>query len=101
MWSGRIASVFATGLGPITPAQEDGTIVGLPLPTNRTPFRAYLAAGSATGFAYAPLDTPYAGLAPYEAAGVSQIHFTVTNSWLSLQGGSSHGSRYMCLAVCK
>jgi len=31
--AGSLVSVWATGLGPITPAQADGTLVGLPLPT--------------------------------------------------------------------
>ena len=31
---GSIISVLATGLGPIDPAQGDGTLVGFPLPTN-------------------------------------------------------------------
>src|ERR1039457_5778718 len=34
---GSIVSVFATGLGPITPPQADGTLVGLPLPNNVLP----------------------------------------------------------------
>ena len=31
---GSVVTVFATGLGPIAPPQADGSLVGLPLPTN-------------------------------------------------------------------
>jgi uncharacterized protein (TIGR03437 family) len=34
-------TVFATGLGPINPPQADGTVVGLPLPTNVLPVTVY------------------------------------------------------------
>lgn len=34
---GSIVSVWATGLGPIAPAQADGTLVELPLPNNVLP----------------------------------------------------------------
>ena len=34
---GSIVSIFATGLGPISPAQADGTLVGFPLPNNVLP----------------------------------------------------------------
>jgi uncharacterized protein (TIGR03437 family) len=71
---GSIVSVFATGLGPISPAQPDGTIVGLPLPVNVLP---------ETMYSYDPgspntirgLSVLYTGPAPFEVAGVSQINF--------------------------
>jgi uncharacterized protein (TIGR03437 family) len=76
---GTIVSVFATGLGPISPAQADGTLVGLPLPNNILPVGVearyvtdiFLHPGS-TAF-----EVQYAGPAPYLVAGVSQINFKV------------------------
>jgi uncharacterized protein (TIGR03437 family) len=74
---GTIVSVFATGLGPIFPAQANGTLVGLPLPNNVLPVGVearyvtdiFLHPGST------PFEVMYAGPAPYLVAGVSQINF--------------------------
>lgn len=74
---GSIVSIFATGLGAISPAQPDGALVGLPLPEN------VLAAGvqefplSPTNgmLVIMPLQVTYAGPAPYLVSGASQINF--------------------------
>jgi uncharacterized protein (TIGR03437 family) len=86
---GSIIAVWATGLGPITPTQADGTIVNLPLPTN-----VVLPVGAQAptpifepchpGFQTCPdpfifFDVKYAGPAPYMVAGVSQINFQVVD----------------------
>lgn len=71
-----IVSVFATGLGPIDPAQADGSIVVPPLPVNGLPFRAYSVSGLFGG-GVRPLENQYAGPAPYLVAGASQINFSV------------------------
>src|SRR5208337_3916631 len=44
---GSIVSVFAAGLGPVSPAQADGALVGFPLPSNILPVgvEAYLGLG--------------------------------------------------------
>jgi uncharacterized protein (TIGR03437 family) len=77
---GSIVSVYATGLGPISPAQADGTLVGLPLPSNVVqtgvvdeqfevgPFgcNCYLSA---------PVPVTFVGPAAYLVAGASQINF--------------------------
>lgn len=76
---GSIVSVFATGLGPITPPQADGTLVGLPLPKNfltvtvgftviNPPFGATI---------FNPFEVTYAGPAPYLVAGASQVNFKI------------------------
>jgi uncharacterized protein (TIGR03437 family) len=78
---GSIVSVFATGLGPITTPQADGTLVGLPLPndvlqvgveakwvTPGIPFGG----GETT-----PFVVTYAGPAPYLVAGASQVNFQI------------------------
>jgi uncharacterized protein (TIGR03437 family) len=36
--AGSIVTVYATGLGPITPTQPDGSLIGFPLPTNTLAF---------------------------------------------------------------
>jgi uncharacterized protein (TIGR03437 family) len=81
---GTVVTVFATGLGPITPPQADGTLVGLPLPNN---VLAVHAEAKSLGSVYpfgppmliTPFDVTYAGPAPYLVAGVSQINFKLVN----------------------
>jgi len=77
---GSIVSVWATGLGPITPALPDGTPIGLPLPTNQFVFgvKAVYTIGIPFGTEFdTPFDVQYAGPAPTLVAGVSQINFRV------------------------
>jgi uncharacterized protein (TIGR03437 family) len=77
-----IVSVFATGLGPIVPAQADGTLVELPLPDDVLPVGIeaqwrnplYMFSTAATT---AQLVVTYAGPAPYMIAGASQINFQI------------------------
>jgi uncharacterized protein (TIGR03437 family) len=95
---GSIVAVWATGLGPIAPAQADGTLVGLPLPSNvvlpvqvQSPIPAFEPCHPGvgvlpcpTGPTYTNFYVTYAGPAPYKAAGVSQINFQVVGyapSW--------------------
>jgi uncharacterized protein (TIGR03437 family) len=87
---GSIVSVWATGLGPIAPAQADGTLVGFPLPNNVLPavLEALLPAFEPCHPGAGPVPCPiapsytsfevtYAGPAPYKVAGISQINFAV------------------------
>lgn len=79
--AGSIVTVFATGLGPITPAQNDGTLVNVPLPSNTLSAQVILT-GFPTGIGGATtnqlLKVTYAGPAPYLVAGASQINFQVS-----------------------
>jgi uncharacterized protein (TIGR03437 family) len=84
--AGSIVSVFATGLGPITPMQGDGTAVGFPLPLNVLPVKVQGEIGApclcgGIGFTpvhfITPLEVTYAGPAPYLIAGASQINFRI------------------------
>ena len=84
-------SIFATGLGPISPAQADGTLVGLPLPANTLPIS--VVAGESCiepiigipcpQYTYTP---PYAGPEPYTIAGVTQINLSAANAIASPGG---------------
>jgi len=75
---GSTVSIFATGLGPISPAQPDGSIVGMPLPVNMVPWsQGHLFATIQTGAQFYSMRTTYDGPAPFQAAGVSQINFTL------------------------
>jgi uncharacterized protein (TIGR03437 family) len=69
-----VVSILATGLGPISPAQADGSLVGSPLPANTLPVQ--LQCPNLTNCpAEITYSTLYAGPAPGEIAGVSQINF--------------------------
>ncbi len=79
---GSIISVWATGLGPIDPAQGDGTLVGFPLPANTAQVTvhaiAVIIAPFGPGYSIiTPFVVTYAGPAPYLVAGTSQINFQV------------------------
>src|ERR1035438_8248659 len=74
---GSTVSVFATGLGAITPPEADGAIIGTPLPANVLPAQVYWLGPSLIGLVVSPLDVTYAGPAPFEVAGVSQVNFVV------------------------
>ncbi|MGA2131084.1 MAG: hypothetical protein ABSH50_02115 [Bryobacteraceae bacterium] len=78
---GDIVSIFATGLGPITPPQPDGTFVGLPLPTNVLPDYVYwLEDTFFIGTIAEGTTVSYGGPAPFEVAGVSQVNFVVVDT---------------------
>jgi uncharacterized protein (TIGR03437 family) len=84
---GSVVTVWATGLGPITPAQADGTLVGFPLPGNvvlpvqvQSVQPLFEPCHPGVGpFCPPPniinFDVTYAGPAPYQVAGISQINF--------------------------
>jgi uncharacterized protein (TIGR03437 family) len=78
-----IVSIFATGLGPISPPQADGSLVELPLPVNTLPLT--LAALDPVCIGEGVILPPfcptvgysaaYAGPAPFLIAGASQVNF--------------------------
>jgi uncharacterized protein (TIGR03437 family) len=86
--SGSIVSIFATGLGPISPPQADGTLVGMPLPVNELPIQLLpvLDCGIFCPLPNMPppLDVVYSGPAPFLIGGASQINFKATSGLLSL-----------------
>ena len=75
---GSTVSIFATGLGPIRPAQPDGAIVGTPLPVDVLPDEVYILDDTFfIGIIAVPEQLSYAGPAPFEVAGFSQVNFAV------------------------
>jgi uncharacterized protein (TIGR03437 family) len=91
---GSIVSVLATGLGPISPPQADGALVGAPLPTNALTVSVIadwiiaIGIGNPTSI---PLKVTYAGPVAGLVAGVSQISFQV----VSFPAFSSIGGIYL------
>ncbi len=80
--AGTIVSIFATGLGPITPAVADGTIIVPPLPTNTLGLLAWANPPAnpilpGPGPATVAMAVMYAGPAPFEVAGLSQINLQI------------------------
>lgn len=75
---GSIVTVWATGLGPIAPPEADGMLVGFPLPHNVLAVEVdgiyQLGIPSPMNFSVT-FKVTYAGPAPYQVAGVSQINF--------------------------
>jgi uncharacterized protein (TIGR03437 family) len=104
-----IVAVWATGLGPITPPQPDGSLVGLPLPVNAYP--AGLVLPETLGLVTLPFPAPttYLGPAPLLIAGTSQINFSSnlfisrfvvdTSLSLTVQGGADSNSFQIYVAL--
>ena len=90
---GSIISVWATGLGPIDPAQGDGTLVGFPLPTNTAQVAVQaiqvIIGHFGGGTTITPFVVTYAGPAPYLVAGTSQINFQVVKYAGTIFAGSN------------
>lgn len=79
---GSTISLFATGLGPLAPAQADGSLIETPLPANALAAVINVTASYTIGIPFGtPQNTPfpvsYAGPAPTLVAGISQINCQV------------------------
>jgi uncharacterized protein (TIGR03437 family) len=76
---GDIVSVWATGLGPISPTQADGSLIGFPLPANLLPVSVAASWQIPNFFSTItlPFDVTYAGPAPELVTGASQINFQI------------------------
>jgi len=80
---GSVVTIFANGMGTITPAQPDGSLVGMPLPTNTMPAGvARMVSSGPPHYVVYPevLTVDYMGPAPFELAGLTQINFHVTHA---------------------
>jgi len=90
---GSIVAIWATGTGPISPAQPDGSLVGAPLPVNAYPAAVGFLSEAGIGgpsFFY-PTSNNYAGPAPLLIAGTTQFNFQV--------GGNETSSNYFTLGA--
>lgn len=78
--AGSIVSIFATGLGTITPAPPDGSLIGTPLPSQDLQVAMSSVLGvnqQENAYVFGGVDVLYAGPAPDEIAGLNQINFRV------------------------
>lgn len=79
-----MASIFATGLGALTPAPPDGSVIGFPLPSLAFDVGALTAVPPpfpAPGtFSLASVNVLYAGPGPFEIEGLTQINIQVPPS---------------------
>jgi uncharacterized protein (TIGR03437 family) len=77
-----IVAIWATGLGPITPAQPDGSLVGTPLPVNayQVVFGKSLTAVFNPTPIFVDFPTTYAGPAPSLIAGTVQVNFNLADA---------------------
>ena len=81
-----IVSNFATGLGQVSPMPTDGAITIPPLGANVLPTEVGLFAGGIVPF-IVPIQPQFAGPAPFELAGVSQINVAASAGFLFLTTG--------------
>jgi uncharacterized protein (TIGR03437 family) len=84
---GSAVAIFGTGLGQVTPMPRDGAITALPLGTDMLPTKIGVLMGGII-FSIVPMDVEYAGPAPLEVAGVSQINVAASPNQMSLVTGS-------------
>jgi uncharacterized protein (TIGR03437 family) len=82
---GSVVSVFANGLGSITPQQADGALVDVPLPNNVFPATVNALVpdpNSPRGIGTMEVATEviYNGPAPFRVAGISQINFRLNTN---------------------
>jgi uncharacterized protein (TIGR03437 family) len=82
---GSIVSIFANGLGSITPQQADGALVNLPLPNNV--FSATVEAlvpdpnsPRGVGTMQVAAEVTYNGPAPFRVVGISQVNFRLNTN---------------------
>jgi uncharacterized protein (TIGR03437 family) len=94
---GSIVSVYATGLGPISPAQADGTLVALPLPSNAVQtgvvaeeFSVGVGPLGCNCYLAAPVPVTFDGPAAYLVAGASQINFQLPTASSTIQDPSGY-----------
>jgi uncharacterized protein (TIGR03437 family) len=70
---GSVISLYTTGLGPLSPAPPDGSIVGFPLPALANSVKAWFWLHNGV----VASQVQYAGPAPLEVAGLYQINVVV------------------------
>ena len=77
---GSIISLFATGLGPMSPVPPDGSFAGTPASKPNLPLQVFLGTSTLGPFTPVAADSvTYAGDAPGQVEGVVQINFRLPN----------------------
>jgi uncharacterized protein (TIGR03437 family) len=80
--AGSVVSIYATGMGPVTPVPADGSVTQLPLPEQNYSVRYMIPQAIPPDVA---AEVLYAGPAPFEPAGLTQINVRVQASFGYLQ----------------
>lgn len=74
---GSVVALFATGLGPLSTTPADGTLVGLPLATQNIDISVSIPHPGFHGPEYDNRPAVWAGQAPFQIAGLSQVNVTI------------------------
>jgi uncharacterized protein (TIGR03437 family) len=74
---GSIVSLYATGLGAVSPTPADGALVQLPLPALVIPVQVNFAPADPQNTNSIPADVLYAGPAPFQVAGLYQMNVRI------------------------
>lgn len=83
---GSIISIYATGLGAVSPAQPDGAIVQLPLPALVNTAQVNFVPADPQNTNSIPAEVLYAGPAPFQVAGLYQINIRIPSGSAGLFG---------------
>jgi uncharacterized protein (TIGR03437 family) len=79
---GSVVSIFATGLGPLTPAPPDGSVIEPPLPSLALDVQVYTGVPQVlfNTIQFSRVNVLYRGPAPFEIEGLTQINIQVPAS---------------------
>lgn len=80
---GEMVSIFATGLGPITPIPQDGAIAMPPVGTNVFPVTFFISLGA--GSNGETINPAYVGPVPFGIYGLSEIKVRASGNSMNLQ----------------
>jgi uncharacterized protein (TIGR03437 family) len=84
--AGSIVTLFATGLGSVTPAPPDGSLTPVPLPVQNLQIRVEVPNPDQHSPQPYFTTAPYAGPAPLEIAGLTQLNVQVPGFLLEYSG---------------
>jgi uncharacterized protein (TIGR03437 family) len=81
---GSIVSIFATGLGPVTPLPQDGVIAKPPVGRNLFRVVIVVATGGVGDARFIDIKPQYAGPAPFQIYGLSQVNLPAIQGYMYL-----------------
>ena len=85
--AGSIITLFATGLGHVTPAPADGSVIQFPLPIQDLKVQVQVPNPDQSSPVPYFITALYVGPAPLEIAGLSQINVQIPGFMLEFSGG--------------